>query len=249
MAVPAEDGCRPEFCRYEESLRRQARASLPQPTKINYTMLSRFKSVVVLSPHTDDGELGAGGTIGRLLEVGARVYNIVFSTAQQSLSEIYPADTLKSEHLEAASILGVPRENIFIHDYEVRKLNYERQGILEKLIIHRDNLLPDLVIMPVMHDVHQDHVTIALEGLRAFKNTTIWGYELIWNNMYFKPTVFINLERRHVDLKVKALQAYRSQSHRRYMKEDFIFSIAKTRGTQINTDYAESFEIVRWIVK
>ena len=147
------------------------------------------------------------------------------------------------------SVLGVAREDILVYDYEVRKLNYERQRILEDLVIQRNELLPDLVIMPALHDIHQDHAVVALEGLRAFKNTTILSYELIWNNMYFKPTAFINLERRHVELKAKALQAYRSQSHRNYMTDEFIFGIAKARGTQVNMDYAESFEIVRWVVK
>ena len=49
-------------------------------------MLSKFKNVYVLSPHTDDGELGAGGTISKLIESGANVYYFAFSTASLSLS-------------------------------------------------------------------------------------------------------------------------------------------------------------------
>ena len=37
--------------------------------------------------------------------------------------------------------------------------------------------------MPSLNDIHQDHATIAQEGLRAFKGCTILGYELIWNNL------------------------------------------------------------------
>ena len=44
-------------------------------------MLDKFKNVYVLAPHTDDGELGAGGTIAKLIELGANVYYFAFSTA------------------------------------------------------------------------------------------------------------------------------------------------------------------------
>lgn len=41
-------------------------------------MLSAFKNVLVLAPHTDDGELGAGGTINRLIEEGSKVTYAAF---------------------------------------------------------------------------------------------------------------------------------------------------------------------------
>ena len=49
------------------------------------TDISKFKNVYVLSPHTDDGELGAGGTVSRLVESGANVYYFAFSTAEKSV--------------------------------------------------------------------------------------------------------------------------------------------------------------------
>ncbi len=53
--------------------------------------------------------------------------------------------------------------------------------------------------MPSLHDIHQDHATIAQEGLRAFKNSTILGYELIWNNLTFNTTSFVKLEKNHIE--------------------------------------------------
>jgi hypothetical protein len=74
------------------------------------------------------------------------------------------------------------------------------------------------------------------------------GYELIWNNLTFNTTSFVNLERRHVEKKSQALTMYDSQKGRDYISEDFIFALARTRGVQIGTEYAESFEVVRWIL-
>ena len=211
-------------------------------------MLSKFKNVYVLAPHTDDGELGAGGVIAKLIENGANVYYFAFSTAETSVPEGFPKDILKTEVINATTKLGIKKENVIIYNYEVRKLNYVRQEILEDLIKHRKELKPDLVLMPSLKDIHQDHSTIAQEGLRAFKNTTVLGYELIWNNLSFDTTSFVKLEKKHIQAKCDALKEYKSQGARDYMSEEFIYSLARTRGVQIGTTYAESFEVLRWVM-
>jgi len=162
--------------------------------------------------------------------------------------EGFSKDILKTEVINATSLLGIPKENVVMYNYQVRKLNYTRQEILEDLIKHREELKPDLVLMPSLNDIHQDHSTIAQEGLRAFKNTTILGYELIWNNLNFNTTSFIKLEKNHIQAKCDALKEYKSQGQRDYMSEDFMFSLAKTRGVQIGCKFAESFEVIRWVL-
>ena len=211
-------------------------------------MLSNFKNVYVLAPHTDDGELGAGGTIAKLVELGANIYYFAFSTAAESVPEGMPKDILKTEVINATNKLGIPKKNVVIYNYQVRKLNYSRQEILEDLMKHKKKLKPDLVLMPSLNDIHQDHATIAQEGLRAFKGNTILGYELIWNNLTFNTTSFVNLEEKHIQKKCDSLKEYTSQASRDYMSEDFIFSLAKTRGVQIGVKYAESFEVVRMVL-
>jgi len=212
-------------------------------------MITKFKKVFVLAPHTDDGELGAGGTIAKLIEHGADVYYFAFSTAEESVPKGHPKDILRTEVVNATKKLGIKKENVIIYNYTVRKLNYARQEILEDLIKYKRMITPDLILMPSPHDIHQDHSTIAQEGLRAFKTCTILGYELIWNNLTFNTTSFIKLEDKHVQCKCNALKEYKSQEGRAYMSEDFIYSLAKTRGVQIGTKYAESFEVIRWIIE
>jgi len=211
-------------------------------------MFRSFKKVLVLAPHTDDGELGAGGTISRLIREGLDVYYVAFSTAEESVPDGLPKDILKTEVREATKALGIKRENLYILNYKVRNLNYKRQDILEDLITLRRDVDPDLILMPSLNDIHQDHLTIAQEGLRAFKKCTILGYELIWNNLTFNTTSFVKLNRGDLDKKITALQEYKSQNHRDYVSADFIKSLARTRGVQIGTEFAESFEVVRWVV-
>ena len=210
-------------------------------------MISNYKRVLVLAPHTDDGELGAGGTISKLIELGSNVYYAAFSTAEESVPSHLPKDILKTEVKAATKRLGIKEKNLKIYNYRVRNLNYKRQDILENLIKLRAEIKPDLVLMPSLNDIHQDHITIAQEGLRAFKTSTILGYELIWNNLTFNTTSFVKLERHHIKNKFAALQEYKSQIGRDYMSEEFIFSLAKTRGVQIGQEYAEAFEVIRLI--
>ena len=94
-----------------------------------------FENVLVLAPHTDDGELGSGGFISKLLEQESKVTYVAFSTAESSVPEHLPRDILKTEVKNATEELGILSENLIILDYEVRKLNYSRQEILEDLII------------------------------------------------------------------------------------------------------------------
>jgi LmbE family N-acetylglucosaminyl deacetylase len=130
----------------------------------------------------------------------------------------------------------------------VRKLNYIRQEILEELIKIRTDVRPTLVLLPSPNDLHQDHHTVSEEGIRAFKNCSILGYELLWNNISFNTQSFIILDERHIETKIRALQEYKSQLHRKYLTRDFITGWARTRGTQINADFAEAFEVIRWIL-
>lgn len=211
-------------------------------------MINRFKNVLVLAPHTDDGELGCGGTIACLIEHGANVFYAAFSTADKSVPPGYPEDVLKIEVRKATKVLGVKEENLVIFDYEVRKLNYVRQEILEELIMLKNTHNFDLVLMPSLNDIHQDHTTIANEGVRAFKNTTLLGYELIWNNLSFNTQSFVILKKTHIEKKAQSLLEYKSQGIRDYMSKDFIFSLARARGVQIGAEYAEAFEVVRWVI-
>ncbi len=208
-------------------------------------MLENCNHVLVLAPHTDDGELGLGGTISKLIREGKKVTYVAFSTAEESVPEGFPKDILKTEVRNATAKLGIKSENLLIYSYQVRKLNYARQEILEELIRIRRADKYDLVFIPSLHDIHQDHTTIAQEGLRAFKNTTILGYELIWNNLSFDTQCFVRLSKADIDNKVAALKEYRSQGKRDYLSGEFIYSLAKARGIQVGSEYAEAFEVVR----
>jgi N-acetylglucosamine malate deacetylase 1 len=208
----------------------------------------RFQNVLVLAPHTDDGEFGCGGTMARFIESGATVTYAAFSTAAKSVPEGFPKDVLKHEVRAATSLLGIDEAHLKVYDFEVRTFPQLRQEILEEMIVLQQELRPDCVMMPALIDLHQDHKTVAEEGLRAFKRTTVLAYEIPWNNLNFSHQAYVRLEQRHVDKKVQALACYESQGHRNYTNEDYIRNVALTRGIDVGLDFAEVFEVYRWIL-
>ena len=208
-----------------------------------------FSRVLILAPHTDDGELGCGGAIAKFVEEGKEVYYAAFSVAEKSVPEGFPKNVLKTEVKNAMEILGIPEKNLLIYKYEVRTFSYHRQDILEDIVSLRNDLQPDLIFIPSPNDLHQDHKVMAEEGIRAFKKSTILGYEEPWNNISFNTTSFIPLVERHIDKKIEALQRYETQKYRSYLSEEFIRGLARTRGTQIDVAYAEAFEVIRWVMR
>jgi LmbE family N-acetylglucosaminyl deacetylase len=206
------------------------------------------KKILVLAPHTDDGELGCGGSIAKFCAEGKEVFYAAFCLCSKSLPDTLPANTLELECKKATSVLGIHSANLILFKYEVRELPASRQKILEELLQLNKHINPDLVMLPSASDIHQDHQTIHQEGMRAFKNTTLAGYELPWNNYGFNNSFFIRLTETEVEKKVNALKEYKSQSHRHYMQEDFIRSLAKVRGVQCNHGYAEAYEMYRFLV-
>lgn len=205
-------------------------------------------TILVLAPHTDDGEFGCGGTIARYVENGARVIYVAFSAAEQSVLPHLPRDILRTEVRKATAVLGVKDEDCVILDFEVRRFPELRQQILDKMIELNRLYAPDMVFLPSANDTHQDHQTIAQEGFRAFKRTTMLGYEVPWNNLDFRTSCFVELSGDQLETKVRAVGMYESQSHRDYACQEFIRSLALTRGVQIGKRYAEAFEVVRWVI-
>ena len=206
------------------------------------------KRIIVLAPHTDDGELGCGGTIAKLSGEEKEVFYAAFCTSSKALPKTFPSNTLELECKKATSILGIPSSRLILFNYQVRELPQSRQQILEELLKLNKDIQPEMVLLPAASDIHQDHQVIHKEGMRAFKNTTFAGYELPWNNYSIRTNFFVRISEDHLTKKIESLKAYESQSDKNYMDPDFTRSLAKVRGVQANSPYAEAFEIYKWMV-
>ena len=68
---------------------------------------------MILAPHTDDGELGGGGTIAKLSPEGKEVYYVAFCLCSKALPTTFPSNTLELECRKATSILGIPHQGLY----------------------------------------------------------------------------------------------------------------------------------------
>jgi LmbE family N-acetylglucosaminyl deacetylase len=173
---------------------------------------------------------------------------VAFSAAEQSVPPHLSNQILRKEVKSATAKLGIKEDDCLVFDFEVRKFPENRQNILDKMIELNREYEPDLVFLPSTYDTHQDHLTIAQEGFRAFKKCSMLGYEVPWNNLTFKTQCFIELTENQLNKKIQSMHAYESQKHKNYASDEFIRSLAITRGVQIGKKYAETFEVIRWVI-
>ena len=211
--------------------------------------MAMIEKVLILAPHTDDGELACGATISRMLRHGVEIYYVAFSSCEDSLPQGFARGALVKELYRATSSLGIKRENVRVLDFRVRYFGDHRQDILESMVALAREIDPDVVFSPSIHDIHQDHVPVATECLRAFKKKTILQYEVPWNNYTFDNQMFVVVDETDVENKIKAVACYDSQSGRNYTSPEFIRSVLLTHGVQIGAKYAEVFEVPRLILK
>ena len=195
-----------------------------------------IKRALVLSPHTDDAELGCGGTIAKMVEDGWKIHAIYFS----AVSDRYP--DLIDEAANSGHILGMTHE---VLEFHTRYFPRDRQEILQALYDHAKANRYDIVFTPTTTDIHQDHGVVTSEAKRAFRDCTLLGYELPWNNLTVSLNCFIPLKERHVKKKIQSLDCYSSQKHNSYFNEKFFRSVVKMRGIQLSCPYAEGFETIK----
>ena len=196
--------------------------------------IERFTNVLVLAPHTDDGEFGCGGTMARLIEGGARVTYAAFCTAAKSVPEGFPRDVLKREVRAATGVLGIPEADLRVYDFEVRTFPTVRQEILEEMIVLQQELRPGLradagADRPPPGP--QDHRRGGPARVQAHDGDGLRDPLEQHQLSTTRPTCASRSATS--TRRSQALACYESQGHRNYTREDYIRNIALTRGIDV----------------
>jgi len=205
-------------------------------------MIIKGKTILAIAPHLDDIELGVGGTIHKLKGDNEIHY------LGLSMPPLVERDSFMKEFWESAKHLGFSKDRMTLKDYDPRDLFKDRMEILQLLYDTNMALKPDVVFAPNSQDIHQSHQVVHQEARRAFKFSTILGYELPWNSMSFNMDLFIELDEANVEAKQASINSFESQKSRLFFSNDIITDLAKLRGKQIGKEYAECFEVTRIII-
>jgi LmbE family N-acetylglucosaminyl deacetylase len=205
-------------------------------------MIIKGKTILAIAPHLDDIELGVGGTIHKLKDDNEIHY------LGLSMPPLVERDSFMKEFWESAKHLGFSKDRMTLKDYDPRDLFKDRMEILQLFYDTNMALRPDVVFAPNSQDIHQSHQVVHQEARRAFKFSTILGYELPWNSMAFNMDLFIELDEANVEAKQASINSFESQKSRLFFSNDIITDLAKLRGKQIGKEYAECFEVTRIII-
>ncbi len=203
-------------------------------------MLFHAKKVCLIGAHPDDIELGCGAFIANLNQK-AEILCVTLSDNQKNPQLTH----LVEEHYRSMSILGVPREMIRMGAFVTRRFPELRQEILEYLYQLNHEYQPDLVITHTRSDIHQDHQQTTEEVLRAFRGTTVLGFDALRSSYGFFPHFLVEVTEQDVERMIRALAEYSTYNDKYYFDESVLRSTLIRHGALAERPFAEGFDILR----
>jgi LmbE family N-acetylglucosaminyl deacetylase len=208
------------------------------------TMTFFGKSILFLGAHPDDIELGCGAFIAEI-SGKANLYCMTFSDNQKNpeLQHLVP------EHQHSMQVLGLAEGQVELGAFETRRFPDARQEILEKMLELRRRLHPEVVFVHTPQDIHQDHITVTQEALRAFRGTTVLGFDVLRSSYGFFPHFLVEVSPESLEKKIAALEQYTTYANRYYFSPEVIRSTAIRHGALAERPYAEGFDIIRIVAK
>ena len=199
------------------------------------------REVVLLGAHCDDLAIGAGGTLLELCRAtpGLKVTALVLSgagTAREEEERTALAAFCPKAELDL-TVLDVPDGRLPVHWNRAKEA-------LEALRRRTD---PDVIFGPVPTDAHQDHRGLAKLIPTAFRSHLVLGYEILkWESDLTQPNVFAPLSPETLADKIDLLHAhYPSQHARTWFDEETFRGLARVRGVQCDSRYAEAFHVAK----
>jgi len=209
---------------------------------MNHDMTFYGKKVCFIGAHPDDIEIGCGALIAHI--AGQTELRCV------TLSDNQKNPLLKNvvkEHRQSMAVLGVPKENVIVGQFETRRFPQARQEILEYLINLNKEFKPEIVFVHTKADIHQDHATVTEETLRAFRGTTVLGFDVIRSSYGFFPNFLVEVTEADVEKKIASMAEYHTYDSKYYFDPMVTRATLIRHGALAERKFAEGFDILRII--
>lgn len=207
-------------------------------------MIFYGKRVLFLGAHPDDIELGCGALIHHISRI-SEVHCVTFSDNQKNPL----LKNVVDEQYQSMAVLGVPRERAIYGPFSTRVFPHSRQEILEYLLRLREEIKPELIFVHSKQDIHQDHLTMTEEALRAYRGITLLGYDVVRSSYGFFPHFLVEVTEEDVTAKIEALGKYATYRDRYYFDPDLTRAIMVRHGALAERPFAEGFDILRIVGK
>ena len=204
-------------------------------------------NILCLGAHSDDIEIGCGGTILKLLSSNsaANVFWLVLGAA---------GDREKEAHTSAERFLaGAVGRKIVVKGFRDSFFPYIGAEIKEYFEQIKKEISPDVIFTHCRHDLHQDHRLASELTWNTFRDHLIMEYEIIkYDGDLGVPNAFVHLDEAHAIQKVKnILEVFRTQGSRSWFTEDAFMSIMRIRGLESNAPgkFAEGFYCRKLVIE
>lgn len=206
------------------------------PLRLTSTFGTPLK-ILCLGSHSDDIEIGCGGSILRLLATGQDfdITWVVFSSNEKRKQEALSSSDL---------FLQKARREVIIKDFRDGFFSFEGAKIKD-VFESLKRTSPDLIFTHNRKDAHQDHRLVAELTGNTFRNHLVLEYEIPkYDGDLGQPNVFIPLDREVYEKKVSYLMdAFETQRGKRWFEKETFLALMRLRGMECNapSGYAEAF--------
>jgi LmbE family N-acetylglucosaminyl deacetylase len=207
--------------------------------------ITRSKVILGLAAHPDDLEIGCGGTVHRLVN-GADPVVVHWLVVQGTPSR------LEEARVAAARLLGPHQAGELLVAGEFRDgfLPGAWADVKDRIRALTDGISPDLVFAPSRADLHQDHRLVGELAWQLFRGASIWEYEIAkWDGDLGQPNLYVPLTSQDLEFKLDLLHAsFPSQASKDWFDDEAFRGLARLRGIEAGTRYAEGFTASKTIV-
>ena len=195
--------------------------------------------VAAIGAHPDDIEIGAGASIAVHRNRGDAVRFIILTKG----GKVAERDQRRAEAERAAEILNV--DDVHFLDYEDTKVPYD-QSTVEALEARLDDIDPDRVYIHAEEDTHQDHRRAAKASITASRDVNqVLAFEAPSTRSSFGPQYYNSVPEGVIEGKIEAIRSHKSQQEKKYLEAEAMKGLARFRGRQANSTYAEAFQVIR----
>ena len=206
---------------------------------LNLTPAGPVTKILCLGAHSDDIEIGCGGTILRWLAEypSAEIYWIVMAASGER----------RAEAVQSANVFlaNARRKEIVVNEFRDGYLPYSGAEIKDFFEDLKRKYLPDVILTHYREDLHQDHRLVSELTWNTFRNHLILEYEIVkYDGDLGAPNLFVHLNESIARKKIQIiLECFKSQNDKNWFTEDVFSSVLRLRGVESNAPdkYAEAY--------
>jgi LmbE family N-acetylglucosaminyl deacetylase len=198
-------------------------------------------SVLCLGAHSDDIEIGAGGTILHWINSGVRleVHWCVLSAEGARAAE--------AKASAVAFLAGANSVRIELASFRDSFFPYQGSTLKEWFAELKSRVDPDVILTHRKDDAHQDHREVCQLTWNAFRDHLILEYEIPkWDGDLAQPNGYVPIETKELERKIELLISnFGSQRSKEWFDAETFRSLARLRGIECRAPdgYAEAFSL------